>query len=68
VTRALKQERRRELAERDARILAHTGPDPEFAGLAEYGRTCHMTWPDAGDPRRVSTIRGLSAEASVDAA
>jgi hypothetical protein len=30
------RERRRELAERDARILARTGPDPELAGLAEY--------------------------------
>jgi Arc/MetJ-type ribon-helix-helix transcriptional regulator len=36
VTRALERERRRALAERDARILAGTGPDPELAGLAEY--------------------------------
>ena len=36
MTRALKRERRRELAERDARILARTGPDPELAGLAEH--------------------------------
>jgi len=36
VTRALKRERRRALAERDARILAGTGPDPELAGLAEH--------------------------------
>jgi len=36
VTRALERERRRGLAERDARILARTGPDPELAGLAEY--------------------------------
>jgi Arc/MetJ-type ribon-helix-helix transcriptional regulator len=36
VTRALERERRRDLAERDARILARTGPDPELAGLAEY--------------------------------
>jgi len=36
VTRALERERRRVLAERDARILARTGPDPELAGLAEY--------------------------------
>lgn len=36
VTRALKRERRRDLAERDARILARTGPDPELAGLAEH--------------------------------
>lgn len=37
VTRALERERRRARAERDARILARTGPDPELAGLAEYG-------------------------------
>ena len=36
VTRALERERRRALAERDARILAQAGPDPELAGLAEY--------------------------------
>ncbi len=36
VTRALEHERRRNLAERDSRILARTGPDPELAGLAEY--------------------------------
>lgn len=36
VTRALERERRRELAERDVRILARTDPDPELAGLAEY--------------------------------
>jgi Arc/MetJ-type ribon-helix-helix transcriptional regulator len=36
VTRALERERRRALAERDARILARIGPDPELAGLAEY--------------------------------
>ncbi|MBS1862261.1 MAG: antitoxin [Actinobacteria bacterium] len=36
VTHALERERRRALAERDARILAQTGPDPELAGLAEY--------------------------------
>lgn len=36
VTRALERERRRAVAERDARILARTGPDPEFAGLAEH--------------------------------
>ncbi len=36
VSRALKRERRRALAERDARILARTGSDPELAGLAEY--------------------------------
>lgn len=36
VSRALERERRRALAERDARILARTGSDPELAGLAEY--------------------------------
>ena len=37
VARALERERRRLTAERDAQILAATGPDPELAGLAEYG-------------------------------
>ncbi len=36
VTRALERERRRRAAERDAEILAATGPDPELAGLAGY--------------------------------
>jgi Arc/MetJ-type ribon-helix-helix transcriptional regulator len=36
VTRALERERRRGLAERDARILARSGPDPELVGLAEH--------------------------------
>jgi len=36
MTRALERERRRELAERDARILARTDSGPELAGLAEY--------------------------------
>jgi Arc/MetJ-type ribon-helix-helix transcriptional regulator len=36
VARALERERRRALAERDARILADTGPDPELDGLAGY--------------------------------
>jgi Arc/MetJ-type ribon-helix-helix transcriptional regulator len=36
VARALERERRRVLAERDAKILAHLGPDPELAGLAEH--------------------------------
>jgi Arc/MetJ-type ribon-helix-helix transcriptional regulator len=35
VTRALQRERRRAAAERDAAILAATGPDPELTGLAE---------------------------------
>jgi Arc/MetJ-type ribon-helix-helix transcriptional regulator len=36
VTLALNRERRRVIAERDAQILARTGPDPELAGLAEH--------------------------------
>ncbi|HTA15419.1 MAG TPA: ribbon-helix-helix domain-containing protein [Solirubrobacteraceae bacterium] len=36
VTRALERERRRVVAERDAKILARTSPDPELLGLAEY--------------------------------
>ena len=36
VTRALERERRRLAAQRDAEILARTGPDPELAGLAEH--------------------------------
>ena len=36
VSRALERERRRVVAERDAAILARSGPDPELAGLAEY--------------------------------
>jgi Arc/MetJ-type ribon-helix-helix transcriptional regulator len=36
VSRALERERRRAVAERDAEILARTGPDRELAGLAEY--------------------------------
>jgi Arc/MetJ-type ribon-helix-helix transcriptional regulator len=36
VTRALERERRRAVAEKDAEILARTGPDPELAGLAAY--------------------------------
>jgi Arc/MetJ-type ribon-helix-helix transcriptional regulator len=36
VVRALERERRRVVAERDAEILARTGPDPELAGLAEH--------------------------------
>lgn len=38
VTRALERERRRTIAERDAAILAQTGPDPALAGLAEHAR------------------------------
>jgi Arc/MetJ-type ribon-helix-helix transcriptional regulator len=36
VTRALERERRRAVAERDAEILARSGPDSELAGLADY--------------------------------
>ena len=36
VTRALKRERRRMAASRDAEILAATGPDPDLEGLADY--------------------------------
>jgi len=39
VTRALERERRRVRAERDAEILARTGPDPELEGLAEHAAT-----------------------------
>jgi Arc/MetJ-type ribon-helix-helix transcriptional regulator len=36
VTRALERERRRAVAEKDAVILARSGPDPELAGLADH--------------------------------
>ncbi len=36
VTQALARERRRAVAQRDAEILARTGPDPDLAGLAKY--------------------------------
>jgi Arc/MetJ-type ribon-helix-helix transcriptional regulator len=36
VTRALERERRRAIAEKDAEILARTGPDPELEEFAEY--------------------------------
>jgi Arc/MetJ-type ribon-helix-helix transcriptional regulator len=36
VARALERERRRAAAERDAEILARSGPDPDMTGLAEY--------------------------------
>lgn len=36
ISRALEREHRRALAMRDAEILAHIGPDPELAGLAEH--------------------------------
>lgn len=36
VTRALQREQRRELATRDAEILAASGPDPGLEGLAGH--------------------------------
>jgi len=36
LAQALERERRRAVAERDAEILARSGPDPELAGLAEH--------------------------------
>jgi Arc/MetJ-type ribon-helix-helix transcriptional regulator len=36
VSRALTRERRRAIAQRDAEILARTGPDLELQGLAEH--------------------------------
>ena len=39
VARAVDRERRREIAERDAAILANAGPDPEFDQLAEFAAT-----------------------------
>jgi Arc/MetJ-type ribon-helix-helix transcriptional regulator len=36
VAKALERQRRRLAAERDAEILAASGPDPELSGLAEY--------------------------------
>jgi len=44
VTQAIKRERRRILAERDARILAGAGLDPELMRLASYaaGLPCDL--------------------------
>lgn len=42
VRKALERERRRALAERDAEILARTGPDPELAGLAGYAASVRL--------------------------
>ncbi|MGI8461919.1 MAG: ribbon-helix-helix domain-containing protein [Solirubrobacterales bacterium] len=36
VAKALDRERRRAVAERDAAILADSGPDPELSGLAQH--------------------------------
>jgi len=45
ITRALERERRREMAERDAAILAESGEDPDLAGLIRY-MTGHPVDPD----------------------
>jgi Arc/MetJ-type ribon-helix-helix transcriptional regulator len=45
ITRALERERRREIAARDAAILAESGEDPELAGLIRYV-TGHPVDPD----------------------
>ena len=42
VTRALEREARRELAERDAAILAASGPDRDLDGLARYAASVPM--------------------------
>ena len=45
ITRALERERRREMAARDAAILAESGEDPDLAGLIRY-MTGHPVDPD----------------------
>ena len=45
VARALERERRREMAARDAAILAESGEDPDLAGLIRY-MTGHPVDPD----------------------
>jgi Arc/MetJ-type ribon-helix-helix transcriptional regulator len=45
IARALERERRREMAERDAAILAESGEDPDLAGLIRY-MTGHPVDPD----------------------
>lgn len=42
VARALLHEQRREIAERDAAILADAGPDDDLYALAEYGARVAM--------------------------
>ena len=42
VARALEREARRELAERDAAILAASGPDRDLDGLARYAASVPM--------------------------
>jgi len=45
IARALERERRREMAARDAAILAESGEDPDLAGLVRY-MTGHPVDPD----------------------
>jgi antitoxin MazE3 len=45
IARALERERRREMAARDAAILAESGEDPDLAGLIQY-MTRHPADPD----------------------
>ena len=45
IARALERERRREMAARDAAILAESGEDPDLAGLIRY-MTGHPVDPD----------------------
>jgi DnaJ-domain-containing protein 1 len=48
---ALEHERRRVIAEKDARILARTGSDPELARLAEHAAARLVAALDAsGEP------------------
>jgi Arc/MetJ-type ribon-helix-helix transcriptional regulator len=42
VAQAVDRERRREIAARDAAILAQAGPDTEFDGLAEFATRIPM--------------------------
>jgi Arc/MetJ-type ribon-helix-helix transcriptional regulator len=45
IARAVERERRREIAARDAAILAESGEDPDLAGLIRY-MTGHPVDPD----------------------
>ena len=45
IARALERDRRREMAARDAAILAESGEDPDLAGLIRY-LTGHPVDPD----------------------
>jgi Arc/MetJ-type ribon-helix-helix transcriptional regulator len=45
IARALERERRREIAARDAAIMAESGEDPELTGLIRY-TTGHPVDPD----------------------